>query len=63
MECEPDREMTAEELFRRYITGDNESFEITHTVNSRSVFAKGALKAARFIVNQKNGMYSMKDLF
>ncbi|MCL2341861.1 MAG: 4-hydroxy-tetrahydrodipicolinate reductase [Firmicutes bacterium] len=43
--------------------GDNESFEITHTVNSRSVFAKGALKAARFIVNQKNGMYSMKDLF
>ena len=43
--------------------GDNESFEITHTVDSRSVFAKGALKAARFIVNQKNGLYSMKDLF
>jgi len=42
--------------------GENESFEITHNVESRSVFAKGAMKAAGFIVNQKNGLYSMKDL-
>lgn len=42
--------------------GDNESFEITHTVNSRSIFAKGSLKAALFLVNQESGLYNMKDL-
>ena len=45
-----------------YFFGDNESFEITHTVNSRSIFAKGALKAAEFIINKPNGLYDMKDL-
>jgi len=45
-----------------YFFGDNESFEITHTVNSRSIFAKGALKAAKFIINKPNGLYNMKDL-
>jgi len=42
--------------------GENESLEITHTVDSRNVFAKGALTAARFIANQKNGLYSMENL-
>ena len=42
--------------------GKNESFELTHTVNSRSVFADGALTAARFLIEQKNGLYNMKDL-
>ena len=42
--------------------GDNESFEITHTVNSRSIFAKGAMKAAEFIIDKTNGFYNMKDL-
>lgn len=42
--------------------GENESFEITHTVTSRSIFAEGALKAARFLINQPNGLYNMKDL-
>ncbi len=42
--------------------GNNESFEITHTVTSRSIFANGALKAAKFLLNQENGLYSMKDL-
>lgn len=41
--------------------GNNESFEITHTVTSRSVFASGAIKAASFIVNQKCGLYDMED--
>jgi len=45
-----------------YFFGDNESFEITHTVNSRSIFAKGALKAAEFILDKPNGLYNMKDL-
>jgi len=42
--------------------GENETFEITHTVTSRSIFAQGALKAAKFLVNQKPGLYNMKDL-
>ena len=45
-----------------FFFGENESLEISHTVNSRSVFAKGALKAADFILNQENGLYNMKDL-
>ena len=42
--------------------GENEKLELTHTVTSRSIFAKGALKAANFLINQSNGLYNMKDL-
>lgn len=42
--------------------GENETFEITHKAYSRSVFADGAIKAACFLVNQKNGFYCMDDL-
>lgn len=45
-----------------YFFGDNESFEITHTVNSRSIFAKGAIKAAEYLINKEKGFYNMKDL-
>ena len=41
---------------------DNETLEITHKSYSRQVFAEGALKAAKFIVNQTNGLYSMKNI-
>lgn len=43
--------------------GQNESFEITHNVISRSVFADGAIKAAKFLVHKDNGFYNMNDLF
>ncbi len=42
--------------------GDNESFEITHNCTSRSVFARGAIKAATFILHKENGLYSMNDM-
>ncbi len=42
--------------------GENETLEITHTVTSRSIFANGALKAAKFLAHKKNGLYNMKDL-
>ncbi len=42
--------------------GDNESLEITHNVNSRAVFAAGAIKAANFIVHKDSGLYDMNDL-
>ena len=40
--------------------GEDESFEITHNVTSRAVFAEGALKAAKFLINK--GFYNMNDL-
>lgn len=42
--------------------GPDEVIEITHTVFSREVFARGALKAAKFIVTKGNGLYSMEDM-
>ncbi|MCL2383084.1 MAG: 4-hydroxy-tetrahydrodipicolinate reductase [Oscillospiraceae bacterium] len=42
--------------------GQNETLEITHSVDSRSIFADGALKAAEFMINQKNGLYGMNNL-
>lgn len=42
--------------------GENETLEITHKAYSRQVFAEGALKAAKFIVEQPVGLYDMKDL-
>ena len=39
-----------------------ETFEIKHTSYSRSVFAEGAIKAAIFIANKPNGLYTMNDL-
>lgn len=42
--------------------GENETLEITHKSYSRQVFAEGALKAAKFIVNQQVGLYNMNDL-
>ena len=42
--------------------GPDEVIELTHTVFSREVFARGALKAAKFIVTKGNGLYSMEDM-
>lgn len=42
--------------------GNNESLEITHNVNSRVVFANGAIKAAFFISNKKPRLYNMNDM-
>ncbi|MCR4429823.1 MAG: 4-hydroxy-tetrahydrodipicolinate reductase [Tepidanaerobacteraceae bacterium] len=42
--------------------GEDETIELSHTVTSRKVLAAGALRAARFIVSQSPGYYSMPDL-
>ena len=42
--------------------GENESFEITHSCTSRSVFANGAIKAAIFLEHKNPGLYNMNDL-
>lgn len=40
----------------------NEILSINHEVLGREVFAKGALLAARWVVKQKCGLYSMEDV-
>lgn len=42
--------------------GEYETFEIKHTTYSRNVFAEGAIKAAKFIISQDKGFYTMDDL-
>ncbi len=42
--------------------GDFESIEIKHTAYSKTIYAEGAVRAARFIIHKKNGLYSMEDL-
>ena len=42
--------------------GQNETIELKHCAQSREIFASGALKAAEFIMNKTNGLYSMNDL-
>ena len=41
---------------------DNEILTLTHTAQSRKIFAKGALLAAKFILNKEPGFYTMKDI-
>jgi len=42
--------------------GQQERIEITHRATSRVIFARGALRAARFAAAQKPGLYSMDDV-
>lgn len=40
---------------------DGEFIELSHTATSRETFSKGAIVAAKWIANQKNGLYSIND--
>ena len=40
----------------------DEIITIAHEAQSRAVFAKGAIRAAKFIAGLKPGMYNMQDL-
>jgi 4-hydroxy-tetrahydrodipicolinate reductase len=42
--------------------GLGERLELTHRAHSRDTFARGALRAARWIVHQPPGLYSMADV-
>lgn len=44
------------------LAGHDEVLELTHTAQSRDIFAVGALNAAKFIVNKPAGLYNMVDL-
>ncbi|MFA5252773.1 MAG: dihydrodipicolinate reductase C-terminal domain-containing protein, partial [Phycisphaerae bacterium] len=39
-----------------------ETVTLNHTAHSRDTFAAGALRAARWLVGKKPGLYSMADV-
>ena len=47
---------------RVILSGAGETLEIVHTVYDRSVFARGALRAARFLYGRAPGSYSIDDV-
>ncbi|WP_300367884.1 4-hydroxy-tetrahydrodipicolinate reductase [Brachyspira sp.] len=42
--------------------GDDEVIEIRHSSTSRRIFANGAIKAAKFLLGKKPGLYRMKEV-
>jgi 4-hydroxy-tetrahydrodipicolinate reductase len=42
--------------------GPDERLILSHRAESRTIFARGALAAARFLVSQPAGIYSMRDV-
>ena len=42
--------------------GDGETIELTHKATDRVLFARGAIKAARWARDRKPGLYSMADV-
>ena len=69
-EIRPDDEIGISSVRGGSIVGDHdvifagldEVIEIRHTAYSRAIFAKGAVRAAKFLKSQKPGMYSMEDV-
>lgn len=41
---------------------DGERIEITHKASSRLAFANGAVRAAKWVQSQKNGLFDMQDV-
>lgn len=42
--------------------GDGERVELTHRASSRETFARGALRAGRWLIGQSPGRYDMEDV-
>jgi len=42
--------------------GVGERLEIIHRAHSRDNFARGAIKAALWVIHQPNGLYDMQDV-
>ena len=40
---------------------DGEFIELHHTATTRNTFSKGAIKAAKWLITQEAGLYSIND--
>ena len=45
-----------------YLAGEGERLEITHRATDRMIFARGAVRAAHWVVDQPPGLYDMFDV-
>ena len=45
-----------------FFFGQDETLEFKHTATSRRIFAAGAIRAARFVVDKPAGLYNMDDV-
>jgi len=45
-----------------YFYSEGERVELTHIATNRALFARGALRAAKWLGDKPNGLYSMKDV-
>ena len=45
-----------------YYCGEDEVIELKHIAASKKIFANGAIKAARFLIDRKPGLYNMNDV-
>jgi 4-hydroxy-tetrahydrodipicolinate reductase len=45
-----------------FFLGPDERLEMTHRAGSRKIFARGALRAAKWIMGKSPGLYSMQDV-
>ncbi|MGB5547245.1 MAG: dihydrodipicolinate reductase C-terminal domain-containing protein [Polyangiales bacterium] len=42
--------------------GEGERIELTHRATDRTIFARGAVRAARWVVSRPAGLYDMTDV-
>jgi 4-hydroxy-tetrahydrodipicolinate reductase len=45
-----------------YFLADGERLELTHRATSRDNFARGAVRAARWVTGKPPGLYDMQDV-
>jgi 4-hydroxy-tetrahydrodipicolinate reductase len=45
-----------------YYCGDGERIEVKHTATRRTTFARGAIRAAKWLVKQEPGLYNMNQV-
>ncbi|MGB9338402.1 MAG: dihydrodipicolinate reductase C-terminal domain-containing protein, partial [Polyangiales bacterium] len=45
-----------------YLVGEGERIELTHRATDRTIFARGAVRAARWVVSRPAGLYDMTDV-
>ncbi len=45
-----------------YLVGEGERIELTHRATDRSIFARGAVRAAHWVVHRPAGLYDMADV-
>jgi 4-hydroxy-tetrahydrodipicolinate reductase len=44
------------------LSGSGERLELAHRASSREIFARGALRAAKWVIGKPPGLYAMHDV-